>query len=187
LSDKRNAYKVLVGKREGMILLQCIWGGGRLFYSQCIWENNIKMDNKIVWKDMVWIHLAQDKDSQHALVNVAMNRPHKMVGISWPNKRLLDSDGLCSMKLVTPTWHQDGEDKCIQVIFSSKMWGYYNTIYNYFFLSTRWFNFYKPCKAKLQKLPYEKRIESYQTTWICELWYTGSFYPANSYVPGVSA
>jgi hypothetical protein len=39
-------------------------------------------------------------DSQQALVNVAMNGPHKILGISWPHKRLLDSEGLCSIELL---------------------------------------------------------------------------------------
>lgn len=79
--------------------------------STCIWEDNIKVDNKIGWKDMVWIHLAQDRDCQHALVNVAMNGPHKMLGISWPSKRLLDCEGLSSIEsysFLTWRWRSQG-------------------------------------------------------------------------------
>jgi hypothetical protein len=52
--EKRNAYRVLVGKSEGNRLL----GRPRLG-----WEDNIKMDLKeIVWGGMDWIHLAEDRD-----------------------------------------------------------------------------------------------------------------------------
>jgi hypothetical protein len=62
---KRNAYRTLVGKPEGMILQ------GR---PRSRWEDNIKMNIwEIVWKGTNWIHLAQDRDQGWALVNMVMN------------------------------------------------------------------------------------------------------------------
>jgi hypothetical protein len=37
------------------------------------WEDNIMMDlREIGWKDMNWIHLAQDRDQWQAVVNTVM-------------------------------------------------------------------------------------------------------------------
>jgi hypothetical protein len=63
--EKRNAYKVLVGKPEGKRPL------GR---PRCRWVNNIKMDLlEIVWGGVYWIGLAQDREKWRALVNAVMN------------------------------------------------------------------------------------------------------------------
>jgi hypothetical protein len=52
MREKRNAYRMLVGKPEG----------------------NIKMDlREIGWDGMDWIDLAQDRDQWRALVNTVMN------------------------------------------------------------------------------------------------------------------
>jgi hypothetical protein len=52
--EKRNAYRILVGKPEGKRLI----GGPR---SRCV--DNIKMDlREIGWNDMDWIDLAQNMD-----------------------------------------------------------------------------------------------------------------------------
>jgi hypothetical protein len=54
MGNKRNSYKVLVGKPEGKRPL------GR---PRRRWEDNIKIDLKeIVWGDMDWINLAQDRN-----------------------------------------------------------------------------------------------------------------------------
>jgi hypothetical protein len=38
------------------------------------WEDNIRMDcGEIGWKDVDWIHLAQDRDQWHTFVNMVMN------------------------------------------------------------------------------------------------------------------
>jgi hypothetical protein len=59
--DKRNAYRILVGKLQGMRPL------GRPRHK---WLNNIKMDLKeIGWGGMDLIHLAQDRDQLRALMN----------------------------------------------------------------------------------------------------------------------
>jgi hypothetical protein len=53
-AEKRNAYRILVGKPEGKRPL------GR---STCRRVNNIKLDlREIGWGDMDWIDLAQDRD-----------------------------------------------------------------------------------------------------------------------------
>jgi hypothetical protein len=63
--EKRNAYRILVGKPEGKRPL------GRL---RRRWVDNIKMDlREIGWGGVDWIDLAQDRDQWSALVNTVMN------------------------------------------------------------------------------------------------------------------
>jgi hypothetical protein len=63
--DKRNAYRILVGKPEGKRPL------GR---SRRAWIDNIKIDlREIGWDGMDWIDLAQDREQRRALVNTVMN------------------------------------------------------------------------------------------------------------------
>jgi hypothetical protein len=63
--EKRNAYRILVGRSEGKRQL------GR---SRHKWEDNIKMDvREIGWVGMDWIDLAQDRDQWRTLVNTVMN------------------------------------------------------------------------------------------------------------------
>jgi hypothetical protein len=65
MGEKRNAYRTLVGKPEGMRPL------GR---PRRRWEDNIMMDHReIGWGNMDWIDLAQDKDQWRALVDTVMN------------------------------------------------------------------------------------------------------------------
>jgi hypothetical protein len=65
LGEKRNAYRILVGKPEGKRPL------GR---TKRRWVDNIKMDLRDTeWGDMDWIDLAQDRDQWRALVNTVMN------------------------------------------------------------------------------------------------------------------
>jgi hypothetical protein len=62
---KKNAYRILEGKTEGKRRL----GRPR---RRCV--NNIKIDLRdIVWDDMDWIDLAQDRDQWKVLVNTIMN------------------------------------------------------------------------------------------------------------------
>jgi hypothetical protein len=63
--EKRNAYRILVGKPEEKISL------GR---PRRRWEDNIKTDfRERGWDGMVCIYLAQDRDQWMALVNTVMN------------------------------------------------------------------------------------------------------------------
>jgi hypothetical protein len=65
MGEKRNVYRLLVGKPEGKRPL------GR---PRCGWVNNIKMDLlEIGWGGVDWIGLAQDTDKWRALVNAVMN------------------------------------------------------------------------------------------------------------------
>jgi hypothetical protein len=59
--EPRNAYKILVGKRDGKRPL------GR---PKRRWVDNIKLDLR---DGMDWIELAQDSDQWRALVNRVMN------------------------------------------------------------------------------------------------------------------
>jgi hypothetical protein len=65
MGEKRNGYRLLVGKPEGKRSL------GR---PRQRWVNNIKMDfGKIGWGDVDWIGLAQDRNSWRALVDSVLN------------------------------------------------------------------------------------------------------------------
>jgi hypothetical protein len=63
--EKRNAYRLLVGKPEGRRPL------GR---PRCKWVDNIRMDLvEVGWGDVDWIGLALDRDTWRALVNSVLN------------------------------------------------------------------------------------------------------------------
>jgi hypothetical protein len=65
MGEKRNAYRILVGKPEG---------NRRLGRSQRKWVDKIKMDLREIGRGgMDWIDLAQDRDQWRALVNTVMN------------------------------------------------------------------------------------------------------------------
>jgi hypothetical protein len=65
MEEKRNAYRILVGKPEGKRPL------GRPRYR---WVDNIKMDfRELGWYGVDWIDMAQDKHQCRALVNTALN------------------------------------------------------------------------------------------------------------------
>jgi hypothetical protein len=62
MREKRNAYRVLVGKPEGK---------GPLRRPRRRWVYNIKIDLREIGCDgMDWIDLAQDRDQWRALVNL---------------------------------------------------------------------------------------------------------------------
>jgi hypothetical protein len=63
--EKRNAYRLLVGKPEGKRPL------GR---PRCRWADNIRMDlGEVEWGDVDRIGLAKDRNSWRALVNSVLN------------------------------------------------------------------------------------------------------------------
>jgi hypothetical protein len=65
IGNKRNAYRILVGKPEGKRPL------GR---PRCQWEDSIKIDlSEMGWDDVDWISLPQGRDQWRALVNTVMN------------------------------------------------------------------------------------------------------------------
>jgi hypothetical protein len=64
MGEKRNAYKIFVGKSEGKSSL------GR---PRRRWVNNIKTDLRVIgWDDMDCIDLALDRNQWRALVNTVM-------------------------------------------------------------------------------------------------------------------
>jgi hypothetical protein len=65
MGEKRNVYRLLVGKPEGKRQL------GRPIHR---WVNNTEMDLiEIEWGGVDWIGLAQDRYRWRALVNAVMN------------------------------------------------------------------------------------------------------------------
>jgi hypothetical protein len=65
MGEKRNAYRLLVGKPEGKRPL------GR---PRRRWVDNIRMDLlEVGWGDVDWIGLAQDRNRWRALVNSVLN------------------------------------------------------------------------------------------------------------------
>jgi hypothetical protein len=65
MGQKRNTYRLLVGKPEGKRPL------GR---PRRRWVDNIRMDLvEVGWGDVDWIGLAQDRDGCRALVNSVLN------------------------------------------------------------------------------------------------------------------
>jgi hypothetical protein len=65
IGEKRNTYRLLVGKPEGKRPL------GR---PRRRWVDNSRMDLvEVRWGDVDWIDLAQDRDRWRALVNSVLN------------------------------------------------------------------------------------------------------------------
>jgi hypothetical protein len=63
--EKRNAFRILVGKPEGKRPL------GR---PRRMWLDNIKMDlREIGWYGVEWIDMAQERDQWRALVSTVLN------------------------------------------------------------------------------------------------------------------
>jgi hypothetical protein len=60
IGDIRNSYKIFVGKPKGKRILR---GPGHR------WEDL----REIGWEGLDWMHLAQDREQGHALVNMIMN------------------------------------------------------------------------------------------------------------------
>jgi hypothetical protein len=66
MGEKRNAYRILVGKPEGKTPL----GGPTSRYRL---EDNIKLIREIGWGGMDWTDLAQDRDQWKSLMNMVIN------------------------------------------------------------------------------------------------------------------
>jgi hypothetical protein len=65
MGEKRNAYRLLVGKPEGKRPL------GRSRHRRL---DNIRMDlREVGWGDVDWIDLAQDRNRWRAVVNSVLN------------------------------------------------------------------------------------------------------------------
>jgi hypothetical protein len=61
MGEKRNTYRLLVGKPEGK-------------RPRCRWVDNIRMDlGEVGWGDVGWIGLTQDRNRWRALVNSVLN------------------------------------------------------------------------------------------------------------------
>jgi hypothetical protein len=61
MGEKRNAYRLLVGKRP-------------LGRPRCRWVDNNRMDiGEVGWSDVDWIGLAQDRNRWRAVVNSVLN------------------------------------------------------------------------------------------------------------------
>jgi hypothetical protein len=75
MREKRNGYRIFVGKPEGKRPL------GR---TRRRWVDNIDMDlTEIEWDGVNLMDMAQDRDQWRALVNTVLNlRVHKMLGSS---------------------------------------------------------------------------------------------------------
>jgi hypothetical protein len=65
MGEKRNAYRLLVGKPEGKRPL------GR---PRCRWVGNIRMGlGEVGWGDVDWIGIARDRNWWRALVHSVLN------------------------------------------------------------------------------------------------------------------
>jgi hypothetical protein len=65
MGEKRNVYRILVGKPEGKRAL------GR---PRRRWADNIKMDlRETGWDGVDWIDMAQDRDQWRDIVNTVLN------------------------------------------------------------------------------------------------------------------
>jgi hypothetical protein len=61
MGEKRNAYRLLVGKRP-------------LGRPRCRWVDNIRMDlEEVEWGDVDWIGLTKNRNRWRALVNLVLN------------------------------------------------------------------------------------------------------------------
>jgi hypothetical protein len=77
MGEKKNAYRILVGKSEEKRPL------GRQIRR---WVDNIRMDlGEVGWSNVDWIGLSKDRNRWRALVNSVLNRGVPRNGGKWPN------------------------------------------------------------------------------------------------------
>jgi hypothetical protein len=66
MGEKRNTYRILVGKPEGK--------RRPLGRPRCCWVDIIKLDlREMGWDGVDWIIMPQDRDQWRALVNIVLN------------------------------------------------------------------------------------------------------------------
>jgi hypothetical protein len=89
MGEKRNAYRILVGKTDGKRTLE---------RPRRRWVDNIKMDlGEIGWDGVDWIDMAQDRD-QLLWTRYWTLGFHKMLGSSWVAAQLVaPQEGLSSV------------------------------------------------------------------------------------------
>jgi hypothetical protein len=95
--ERRNAYRLLVGKPEGKRPLR---------RPRRRWVDNIGMDlGEVGWGDMDWIDLAQDGSRWRAVVNSVLN-----LRVPWNAEKLssgLTSSGLSSSALLLVSYNSE--------------------------------------------------------------------------------
>jgi hypothetical protein len=65
MGEKKNAYRLMVGKPEGKSLLR---------RPRLRWVDNVRMNlGEVGWGDVDWIGLAQDRNRWRALLNSVLN------------------------------------------------------------------------------------------------------------------
>jgi hypothetical protein len=93
MGDRRDAYRVLVGRPEGRDHLEDLCIGGRIILKRIFWGAG-----------MDWIDLAQDREKWWALLTEIMNLWVPQHVENFLTEDLLDSqEGLHSMELVIIT------------------------------------------------------------------------------------
>jgi len=84
MGEKINLYRILVWKPEEKKTLR---------RHGCRWENNIKLDLKVIeLEDLNWWSRVRDKAQWRAVVRQRTFGFHKIVAISWQAERLLGCD-----------------------------------------------------------------------------------------------
>jgi hypothetical protein len=93
MRENIDACRILVGKPEGKNHLEDLGVEGKIIIKYIFkkWDGGV-----------YWIHLAQNSDKWWASLKRVINSGvHKMLGVSWLDKRLLSSEeGLSSTELV---------------------------------------------------------------------------------------
>jgi hypothetical protein len=110
IGEKRNAYRLLVGKPEGKRPL------GR---PRRRWMDNIRIDlGEVGWGDMDWIDLAQDRNRWRALVNSVLN-----LRVPWNTGKVssgITSSGLSSRaQLHRVIWLHNDKENSLRYLYTT--------------------------------------------------------------------